>query len=140
LTGRSTPTLQVMAERADGSSATMDDCVAITRALGPVLEVADPIAGAYRLEVSSAGIDRPLVRARDFTRFAGQRCEVVARAPIEGRRRFKGRLKGLDGAVVVLESEDGAYRVPLEAVAEARLMVSDDVLTAAPKPRGRERS
>ncbi len=140
LGGRQRPTLQVMAERADGAAATMTDCVSISRALSRVLEVADPIAGAYRLEVSSAGVDRPLVRRADFERFAGRRAEIVARAPIQGRRKFKGRLGGLDGENVVLDGPDGALSIPLAAVADARLLVSDELLATARPSRHRERS
>src|SRR5438309_11354649 len=81
-------TVQIMAERADGSM-TIEDCESLSRALSPVLDVADPIERAYRLEISSPGIDRPLVRRSDFERYAGNAVKVEVAAAIEGRRRFR---------------------------------------------------
>ena len=126
LTGRQRRTLQVMAERADGEPVTVGDCARISRALSPVLDVADPIDGGYTLEVSSTGVDRPLVTRADFERFAGQPAELRTAEPIDGRRRFRGRLGGLDGdAIVVTLEGDDPMRIPLGAIAEARLAVSD---------------
>ncbi len=89
-------TLQIMAERADGTM-TVEDCEAVSRALSPVLDVADPIERAYRLEVSSPGLDRPLVRRSDFERFAGHQVKIELATAIDGRRRFRGLLLGVDG-------------------------------------------
>jgi len=85
--GRERPTVQVMADRADGSQITVADCEAISRALGAVLDVEDPIPGAWSLEISSAGIDRPLTRVKDWNRFAGHLARAETVAPVDGRRR-----------------------------------------------------
>src|SRR5215467_7055411 len=88
------PTLQVMAERLDDLPITLDDCAEISHSVSAILDVADPIAGAYTLEISSPGIDRPLVRAQDYDRFSGFEARIELARPIEGRRRFRGRLLG----------------------------------------------
>src|SRR5712691_12932660 len=89
-------TVQIMAERPDGTM-TVEDCEDVSRALSPVLDVADPIDRAYRLEISSPGMDRPLVRCSDFERFAGHQIKVEMAAAIDGRRRFRGVLLGVHG-------------------------------------------
>src|ERR1700691_381844 len=89
-------TVQIMAERPDGTLA-IEDCEAASRALSPVLDVTDPIEGAYRLEISSPGIDRPLVRRSDFDRYAGHVAHIEMSTPIDGRRRFRGQLLGTEG-------------------------------------------
>jgi ribosome maturation factor RimP len=132
-------TVQIMAERPDGSM-TIDDCEAVSRALSPVLDVADPIDRAYRLEVSSPGMDRPLVRRSDFERYAGHQIKVELAAPVDGRRRFRGALLGVE----TLDSQVEAARVrrddaapgeasevllPIEDMAEARLVLTDALIT-----------
>src|SRR5262245_49006354 len=102
--GGSRRTLQVMAEPVDRARVmTVEDCAAISRAVSAVLDVADPIEGAYSLEVSSPGIDRPLVRPGDFERFSGFEAKVECEPAVQGRKRFKGLLRGLEGDDVVLE-------------------------------------
>ncbi len=96
ISGRERPVVQVMADRADGSLITLEDCEIISRAVGAVLDVADPIRSAWTLEVSSAGIDRPLTRRKDWNRFAGHLARVELAAPIDGRRRFAGIALGAD--------------------------------------------
>jgi len=140
VTGKARPALQVMAERADGSPVTVDDCAAISRALSPVLEQADPFAGAYTLEVSSTGIDRPLVRRGDFERFAGQDVEIVAREPIEGRRRFGGRLLGLRpggaaGEEIEVALAAGTVAIALANVQDAKLALPGELRFPARPPR-----
>ena len=98
-------TVQIMAERPDGSMV-IEDCEAVSRALSPALDMADPIDRAYRLEISSPGIDRPLVRRSDFERYAGHVAHVEMQAPIDGRRRFRGELLGTDGDAVRLRFGD----------------------------------
>src|SRR5580700_1095961 len=98
-------TVQIMAERPDGAMA-IEDCEIASRALSPVLDVADPIETAYRLEISSPGIDRPLVRRSDFERYAGHVAHVEMQVPVEGRRRFRGELLGTDGDSVRLAFSD----------------------------------
>lgn len=114
--------LRVLLER--GTGVTLDDCRRVSEQLGDVLDVEDLIEHPYALEVSSPGLDRPLVSEADFVRFAGRRVRVVTREPVEGQRRFRGRLRGLEGAAVVLEREDGVrVAIPRAAIARARLEV-----------------
>ncbi|CAA6605453.1 Ribosome maturation factor RimP [Rhodospirillaceae bacterium LM-1] len=130
-------TLQVMAERLDGVAMTIDDCTEISRALSPILDVADPIAGAYALEVSSPGIDRPLVRPKDFERWSGFEAKLETRAPVDGRKRFKGLLMGLDGDEVLIRDESGAdLRVPISALAKAKLVLNDALIKHAMQQQG----
>jgi len=129
-------TLQIMAERADRKGMGVEDCSKISRAVSPLLDVDDPIEEAYSLEVSSPGVDRPLVRAEDFDRFAGFEAKVEMAYLIEGRKRFTGRLVGLvDGNVQILV--DGvAQDLPFEDVVKAKLVLTDDLLAAASKEQG----
>jgi ribosome maturation factor RimP len=125
-------TVQIMAERPDGSM-NIEDCEIASRALSPVLDVADPIETAYRLEISSPGIDRPLVRRSDFERYAGHVAHVEMQVPIEGRRRFRGELLGTDGDSVRLAfSEADKDRVdillPINDMTEARLVLTDSLI------------
>ena len=122
-------TLQVMAERPDGTM-TIEDCEAVSRALSPVLDVADPIEGPYRLEISSPGIDRPLVRRADFDRYAGNVAHIEMRVPIDGRRRFRGELLGTEGECVRLRrgetaAESSEILLRIDDMAEARLLLTD---------------
>jgi ribosome maturation factor RimP len=127
-------TVQVMAERPDGTMA-IEECEAVSRAISPVLDVANPIDRAYRLEISSPGLDRPLVRRSDFERHLGEVAKVELAVASEGRRRFRGPLVGIDesAARVRIEGADGAADVPLpfNDMAEARLVVTDDLIAAA---------
>jgi ribosome maturation factor RimP len=126
-------TVQVMAERADGTM-TVDDCEVVSRALSPVLDVADPIERSYRLEVSSPGIDRPLARRSDFERFAGHQIKVELALPIDGRRRFRGLLLGAQGDAARIRREDAAagehseILLPIDGMAEAKLVLTDDLI------------
>jgi len=132
-------TVQIMAERPDGTM-NIDDCEAVSRALSPVLDVADPIDRAYRLEISSPGMDRPLVRRSDFQRYAGHQLKVELAAAIDGRRRFRGVLLGvqtLDSQVDAarIRREDAApgeaseVLLPIEDMAEAKLVLTDALIT-----------
>ena len=127
-------TVQIMAERPDGSM-TIDDCEVVSRALSPVLDVADPIDRAYRLEVSSPGMDRPLVRRSDFERYAGHQIKVELAAPLDGRRRFRGVLLGVDGEAARIRRDDaapgeaGEVLLPIEDMAEAKLVLTDALIT-----------
>jgi ribosome maturation factor RimP len=134
LTGGQRPTLQVMAERGDEAAMTVDDCADISRSISALLDVADPIADAYTLEVSSPGIDRPLVRPEDYDRFAGCAARIELSEPLDGRKRFHGRLLGRAEQYVRLIGEAGEVRLPLAAIARARLVLTDDLLAARPKP------
>src|SRR5271165_6751877 len=105
-------TLQVMAERLDELPMTVDDCARISHSVSALLDVADPIAGAYTLEISSPGIDRPLVRAEDYERFRGCEAKIELAEPIAGRRRFRGRLLGIADGDIRLVTQAGETRLP----------------------------
>jgi ribosome maturation factor RimP len=125
-------TVQIMAERPDGSM-NIEDCEIASRALSPVLDVADPIETAYRLEISSPGIDRPLVRRSDFERYAGHVAHVEMQVPVEGRRRFRGELLGTDGDSVRLAFSDADkdrvdILLPINDMTEARLVLTDSLI------------
>jgi ribosome maturation factor RimP len=122
-------TLQIMIEPADGGPMDVEACAILSRALSAVLDVEDPISGSYTLEVSSPGIDRPLTREKDYTRWTGHLARMETAEPIEGRRRFKGTLLGLEGGAVRLRLEDGKEaQVPLSAVTKAKLELTDALL------------
>jgi ribosome maturation factor RimP len=135
ISGREGKTVQVMAERSDGSM-TSEDCEAVSREISALLDVQDPIAGAYRLEVSSPGIDRPLVRPSDFEDWAGHEAKIELKEPIEGRKRFRGTLEGFEGGEVRIEVDlDDAGRqvigLPVGLVAEAKLVLTDELIREA---------
>ncbi len=120
--GRHSATLQIMCDRLDGQALTLDDCAKISRLASAVLDVEDPIAGEYTLEVSSPGLDRPLTRPKDFERFAGAEARVELSLPVDGQRRFKGVLRGLDDDAVILETGDGRCRFALADIEKAKLV------------------
>ena len=132
------PTLQVMAERVDDQPMSVEDCAQISHSVSALLDVADPIAGSYMLEISSPGIDRPLVRAEDYDRFSGFEARIELSHPINGRKRFRGRLLGTSGANLRLTTESGEAELPLAAVARAKLVLTDDLIAAT--QRGAEAS
>ncbi|MBL8673426.1 MAG: ribosome maturation factor RimP, partial [Rhodospirillales bacterium] len=116
--------LQIMAERRDGAGMTVEDCERVSRTVSALLDVEDPIAEAYTLEVSSPGIDRPLVRPKDWERWAGHLARVELSDPVDGRKRFKGVVLGLDGDAARLRMEDSSEaRLPLALVARAKLVL-----------------
>jgi ribosome maturation factor RimP len=122
-------TLQIMVEPADGRAMDVEGCATVARALSAVLDVEDPIPSSYTLEVSSPGIDRPLTRPKDYARWAGHVARLETAEPIEGRRRFKGTLLGLEGDVVKLRLDDGHETdVPLSAVTRAKLEMTDALI------------
>jgi ribosome maturation factor RimP len=122
-------TVQIMAERPDGSMS-IEDCEAVSRALSPVFDVADPIEGSYRLEISSPGIDRPLVRRSDFDRYAGQVAQIEMQIPIDGRKRFRGELHGTDGECARIRCEEpNDILLRIDDMAEARLVLTDALVT-----------
>jgi ribosome maturation factor RimP len=128
VTGGRRATLQVMAERVDDKAMTVEDCADISRTVSALLDVADPIATAYTLEVSSPGIDRPLVRREDFARFAGFEAKVELTAPVDGRRRFRGTLLGVEGDEVRLLVDAAPVALPLATVVRAKLVLTDELL------------
>ena len=133
ISGAAGCTVQIMAERPDGTMA-IEDCETTSRALSPVLEVADPIDGPYRLEISSPGIDRPLVRRSDFERYAGHLAHVERLAPIDGRKRFRGELLGTEGDFARLRCNDGGGEsrdvlLRIDDMSEARLLLTDALIS-----------
>jgi ribosome maturation factor RimP len=128
VSGRHAPTLQVMAERRDGGPMSVEACVEVSRALSALLDVEDPISGSYTLEISSPGLDRPLVKAADYERFRGRTAKIETRVPRDGRRRFQGRLDGVSGGAVRLATPEGEVAIPLDEIARAKLVVDDAVL------------
>lgn len=134
--GRERPTVQIMADRADGAQINVSDCESITHALGAVIDVADPLPGAWTLEVSSAGIDRPLTRRKDWNRFAGHMARVEMAVPIEGRRRFNGIILGADATDARIRLDDGVeIGAPLADIRRAKLVLTDALIEAtSPKP------
>jgi ribosome maturation factor RimP len=131
LHGGHRPTLQVMAERVDRAPMTVDQCAEISRAVSALLDVADPIAGSYQLEVTSPGLDRPLTRRADFDRFRGAEARVETDVPIEGRRRFRGRHQGVVDDQLRLQLAEGEQAIPCSVIRKAKLVLTDDLLVAA---------
>jgi ribosome maturation factor RimP len=136
LSGQNGLTLQIMAERDDGTM-TVEDCEEVSRAVSPALDVDDPIDKAYHLEVSSPGIDRPLVRKSDFATWTGHLVKMETSILVADRKRFRGKIASADEDGVVIERDQAAYgeepsvRVPFEAIAEARLILTDDLIRDA---------
>ena len=129
-------TVQVMAERPDGTMS-IEDCEDTSRALSPVLDVADPIEKAYRLEISSPGLDRPLVRKSDFDRYAGNVVKIEMEVPVNGRKRFRGMLNGTEGAAARLTRDDAAegeetdVLLTIEDMNDAKLVLTENLVTQA---------
>jgi ribosome maturation factor RimP len=128
-------TVQIMAERPDGTM-TIEGCEAVSRALSPVLDVADPIEGSYQLEISSPGIDRPLVRRSDFERYAGHLAHVEMQTPVDGRRRFRGELAGTRGECARIRwdgapSDNPEILLRIDDMMEAKLVLSDTLISEA---------
>jgi ribosome maturation factor RimP len=136
LGGRSDPTLQIMAERPDTRQLDLSDCERISRRVSERLDALeaegkDPIAGGYRLEVSSPGIDRPLTRLKDYDDWSGHEARVTLAAPQDGRKQFSGTLAGSEGDQVRLAGKDGqTYAIPFSAIASAKLLLTDALIKA----------
>jgi ribosome maturation factor RimP len=131
VSGRNGTTVQIMAERPDGTM-TVEDCADVSRHLSPLMDAHDPIAGRYALEISSPGIDRPLVRPSDFDAWAGHEARIETKELIAGRRRFRGLLKGRSGGEVRLElpPDQGGpeLSLPIGLIADARLVLTDELI------------
>ncbi len=140
VTGQQSPRVQIMAERDDLRPLTIDDCAKLSRALSARLDEADPMSSSYTLEVSSPGVDRPLVKLADFERFAGRLARVDLREPVQGRRRFAGRLLGIDGAEIRLQINDAEVRLSFENIGRAKLVMDHAILAEAPTGDGAGRS
>lgn len=130
--GAKRPVLQIMAERPDGTM-TVEDCADVSRAVSAILDVEDPISSEYVLEVSSPGIDRPLMKLDDYRRFSGYEAKIETAMPVEGRKRYRGRLGGIDGEDVLVTVDGQDYRLPFPLIAEGRLVLTDDLIAASLK-------
>ena len=130
LAGNTRKVLQILAEPKDGRVMSVEDCARVSRAVSAILDVEDPISGAYSLEVSSPGIDRPLTRPKDFDRYAGHEAKIETHEPIEGRKRFKGILKGVADENVKIDSEGAELALPLNQIAKAKLVLTDALIAA----------
>jgi ribosome maturation factor RimP len=130
VSGSGKPRLQIMAERRDGKTIGVDDCASISREISAVLDVEDPFDGDYTLEVSSPGIDRPLVTAQDFERFAGFEAKVETGRLIGGCKRFRGRLIGLQEGNVRIMVDGATLDLPYPDIQRAKLVLTDDLLAA----------
>ena len=134
LMGTQRQTLQIMVERKDNAIMTIKDCTSISRALSPVLEVEDPIKGSYALEVSSPGVNRPLIKPQDYVRFNGQNAKIETNLMINNRRKFNGIIKDFTkDNEVVIAINDETYNIPYESIKSAKLSVADEIFNKTPK-------
>lgn len=122
--------LQILAEDPKTGNLSLDDCTAINKMLGPLLEVEDPIPGAYTLEISSPGIDRPLTKAEDFAKYAGYDAKVELDESMDGQRRFRGKIMGIKDEFVTLLVDKVEHRLDIAAMKKARLVLTDDLIKA----------
>jgi len=127
LMGGEMKTLQIMADKPQGGIE-VDDCADISNAVSAVLDVEDPISDAYNLEVSSPGIDRPLTRLKDFEMFEGYEAKLETHDMIDGRRRFKGELAGVEGTEVLINVEEGTIGLEFDWLSDAKLVLTDDLI------------
>ncbi|MCJ9428259.1 ribosome maturation factor RimP [Kordiimonas marina] len=126
------PTLQIMAQRPDGTMS-VDDCARLSREVSLILDVEDPLPGEYLLEVSSPGIDRPLTRPKDFEQWVGFDAKVELGTQIDGRRRFRGRMLSFDGKTLVMDTDEGEVSLDFDDIAKAKLLLTDELLEAVQK-------
>ncbi|MCW8087203.1 ribosome maturation factor RimP [Sabulicella glaciei] len=132
VSGKERPVVQIMADRADGTPFTVEDCEQISHAVGAVLDVSDPIKAEWTLEVSSPGIDRPLTRAKDWERFAGHVATVEMLVPLDGRKRFRGIVLGADAENARLRLDEGGdITLPRAGMRRAKLVLTDELIAAA---------
>ena len=130
LSGDRRPRLQIMIEPSEGGSIGVDDCAEVSRTVEAILDVEEPLSGSYLLEISSPGLDRPLTRPQDFSRFAGFEARLETNEPIDGRRRFRGRLLGVEGSAVVVAVDQGEARLAIDNILRAKLVLTDDLIAA----------
>jgi len=129
--GPGRPTLQIMIERHDREPLTVENCAAASRSVSALLDVEDPIGGAYNLEVSSPGLDRPLTRIGDFERFAGFEAKIEVTVPIDGHKRLRGHVLGVENGNVRITRADGSHSVPFDTIKKAKLILTDDLIASA---------
>jgi ribosome maturation factor RimP len=132
--GSGKPTLQIMAERPDGTMG-VDDCEKLSKAISAVLDVENAVDGAYYLELSSPGIDRPLTRRKDFDRYKGLETKIELEDAVDGQKKFKGSLKGIEGDTVTLETEKGPVALPFPSIIRAKLVLTDELVKAATRKK-----
>lgn len=120
--------LQIMAENPQTRRLGVDECAVLSREIATILEVEDPIKGHYRLEVSSPGIDRPLVKLQDFADFAGFEAKIEINPPLEGQKRFRGRIKGVEDNGVLLDTDKGLIGLAYESIEKAKLVLTDELI------------
>jgi ribosome maturation factor RimP len=128
LSGNRRKRLQIMAERVSDGQMGIDDCTRLSRALAPVFDLEDPIQGEYDLEVSSPGIDRPLMRIEDFERFIGFDAKCETAAPINNQRRWKGVIKAISGDEITLDTDQGEAKLKFSSLSDARLVLTDKLI------------
>ena len=138
LSGGDDRRLQIMAERGDRAEMTVDDCAKISRSLSSLLDAEDPIPDAYMLEVSSPGIDRPLVRLEDYDRFSGFDARVESRTPVVDRKKFSGVLKGVVGEDILIDVDGEIYQVPFLEIHRAKLILTDKLIAASQNAHKRQ--
>jgi len=129
--GPGRPTLQIMIERQDREALTVDDCASASKAISALLDVEDPIGGAYNLEISSPGLDRPLTRIGDFERFAGFEAKIEVTVPVDGRKRLRGQVLGVENGNVRISRDEGSHSVPFETIKKAKLILTDELISSA---------
>ena len=132
-------TLQIMAERLDEDIMTVEDCASISRTVSAIFDVEDPIIGAYTLEISSPGLDRPLVREKDFERYSGLEAKIELHQALNGQRRYSGMLAGYADGIVTIITENGATNLPFEEIDKAKLIITDDLLAAGSAEAAKQR-
>jgi len=133
--GRERPTVQIMADRADGAQINVEDCETISHQVSAMIDVEDPIPGAWNLEVSSAGIDRPLTRVKDWNRFAGHLARAETQFPVNGRKRFSGIVLGADDEIARMRLDDGTeVELKLAELRRAKLVLTDALIEATASP------
>jgi ribosome maturation factor RimP len=125
------PRLQIMAEHAKTGRMNVEDCENVSRTISAVLDVEDPLVGAYALEISSPGIDRPLVSLEDFEKFLGFDAKVEISRAIDGRKRFKGRLRSIKEGIITIESEHKVFGLAYQDIEKAKLLLSDELIAAS---------
>lgn len=133
LNGGGNCTLQIMAERKDRKEMTVEDCAAISRDISALLDVEDPIKEAYSLEISSPGLDRPLMRPEDYDRFSGHVAKLETKAPINGQKRFRGRLAGLRGEDIIIDCDNTELEIPYSDIARGKLVLTDELIATSMK-------
>ncbi len=123
--------LQIMAENPETKNLNLSECTTLSREISTILDVEDPIAGRYRLELSSPGIDRPLRSLEDYVHYKGREAKVEIEPPIDGQKRFRGVIVGIENDEIVLNTDQGEVAFPFQSVHKAKLVLTDDLIKAA---------